>query len=424
MYQLIGTARAPEALDKIKVSTAAKKSCPITLPLWNWLDELQRFHVSVSPKLDPSQATFLDFAPTVDVPANVTRDVVLKCFCYLEGSTKLKVTFTNRDTREYVFYEVEVVATAPGIVEVITLEAPVRQSMKKVLTIENPFYSDQHHDEEDNDIVDIVFPDDHSYWTCAKSRDIRVSKLNGSSSSSGRGQSELSFELEYRPLVEHPGEESTVELELKCAQLGLYRYTLKLRATSPGISRVLYFNAPLGGSESQTFRFTNFVAHTSTDYRLGVTQANFFDVQAQVKAVACSSWDGAEVAVVVKFEPDALGEVRDTLTITSVDGGEYKCSLQAKSTPPLPQGPVVFSGTHELAFKNVFREALEFVFSVDNPNFSVNPAVQTIASKTSKPVTIKSVDGGSSSRTTGKLLVTCPKLPDMPPWVFYLEAKL
>lgn len=137
---------------------------------------------------------------------------------------------------------------------------------------------------------------------------------------------------------------------------------------------------------------------------------------------SCNSWDGTESSIQVKFEPEALGEIRDTLTLTS-GGSEYKCSLHGIATPPLPQGPFIFTQTQEIVFKNVFNEAHEFLFTSDNPHFVVTPRSQTVPAKGSKNVTIKRGDTDAMS-ITGKVLVTCLPLPDMPPWVFYLESNM
>ena len=55
--------------------------------------------------------------------------------CFVVSS---QVTFKNEQTLEYQFYFVQIKATAPGIISVIELSTPVRQSSSGMITISNP----------------------------------------------------------------------------------------------------------------------------------------------------------------------------------------------------------------------------------------------------------------------------------------------
>jgi hydrocephalus-inducing protein len=269
----------------------------------------------------------------------------------------------------------------------------------------------------------IAFGDIHNnnssnWWQCS-SPCVRV-RLVGDIT----GQPEGFVEVEYRPLLHHvPERIEEATLSLKSAQLGEYRYKLQLSTSPAGVERMLYFRVPLGRSQTQAFRFTSYnSAKTALDLKCIVQQPACFSVPALVKAEP-SGWDGVEQTVMIKFEPEALGEFRDTLVMSSDSCGEYKCTLQGQSIPPLPQGPYVFQSTQDIEFKNVFNLARDFHFTVDHPGFSVSAKVVTIPAKSGKVVTVKveKVDGASKP-FTGKLLVTCPALDAMPPWVYYLEA--
>jgi len=140
---------------------------------------------------------------------------------------------------------------------------------------------------------------------------------------------------------------------------------------------------------------------------------------------AAESFDGTEVSVAVTFEPEALGEVKDTLTISSDTGGEYSCALNGQCTPALPQGPFTMGkgGQADLSFKNVFDEQREFVFTCDHPAFTANNRTANIAAKTNQSIAVKFAGTESGSSVSAKLLVTCPALPKMPPWVYYLRGE-
>ena len=51
---------------------------------------------------------------------------------------KFIVTFKNESSGEYLFYKMQVQATEPDIIERIELISPIRESVTRVVTIENP----------------------------------------------------------------------------------------------------------------------------------------------------------------------------------------------------------------------------------------------------------------------------------------------
>ncbi|OQR91449.1 hydrocephalus-inducing protein [Achlya hypogyna] len=403
-YHLVGTAAEPEALGALTFTTPAKASLPIKLPLPNWLKKAaQVFHV-VTENVTKCASTFVQGADTITVPPNATREYGLKVFAYLEGPNEFKVTFTNAETGEYVFYTVLIDVTPPVVVETLVFHAPVRQSVKKLITVENPFPPST-----------LIQFDDKAFWSCS-APSVRVRRVGDMT-----GRTEGAFEVEYRPLL-HTTEPTEASLVLRSPQLGEYPYTLRLSTSPAGIEKILYFTVPLGGSQTQAFRFHTF-ASKPTDFKCTVAQPTFFNV-APVLKTDVTGWDGTEQTVTIKFEPEALGDIRDTLLVASDAGGEYKCTLQGQSIPPVPQGPFVFATTQDIEFKNVFNAPREFTFAVDNPGFTVNASTTTIGAKAAKVVTVKNVDTSSrQTPLTGKLLVTCPSLPDLPPWVFYLEGE-
>ncbi|OQR93153.1 hydrocephalus-inducing protein, partial [Thraustotheca clavata] len=405
-YNLIGTATEPEPLDNLQFKTPAKMSLPIKLAVSNWLKKSpQVFHV-VTENVSKCISTFAQGADTITIPPNASRDYGLKVFAYLEGTNEFKVTFTNNETGEYVFYNIHIEVTPPGIVDTLVFHAPVRQTVKKLITIENPFPAHT-----------IIQFDEKSFWSCSNSS-IRVRRVGEMT-----GRSEGAFEVEYRPLL-HVTEATEAQLLLKSPQLGDYPYKLQLTTSPAGIEKILYFSVPLGCSQTQAFRFSTFVSKP-TDFKCSVQQSTFFNVPALLK-VEPSGWDGTEQSITIKFEPEALGDIRDTIVVFSDTGGEYKCTLQGQSIPPLPQGPFIFATTQEIEFKNVFNVPRDFSFAIDGPGFTVNVTTISIPAKSAKVVLIKNVDTttGRQQPLAGKLLVTCPSLPELPPWVYYLEGEL
>lgn len=402
-YSLKGTASEPECSGTVTKEAPAKSSLTVPLRVDNWLQETQRFHVTIDLAEGTEPSTFLRGAETLDVPQNGTREYKLGFYAYKEGKTTGRVTFTNPKTGEFLFYDVELTATAPGVVETISLEAPVRQSVKRVVTVENPLPADSD--------ADVEFGEPVCDDPC-----VRVRVLGAMA-----GKPEGAFEVEYRPLLA-TDEPHEVNLKLASPALGDYTYKLRLNASVPGMEPSLQFKAALGAKHTQIFRFTNYVG-APTDYSCSVEKPEYFIVDPVVKAPASEGWDGTEVELEVAFEPEGLGSIRDTLTVQSATGGVFTCPLIGTSTMPRPQGPfpVADGGSVTVEFTNVFNDAREFRFVTDNPCFAVSAAAATVQAKKPQAVTVKYTPQ-EGARTAGKLQVTCPTAPDVPPWIYYLEG--
>lgn len=422
LYNVLGKATAPVSAGTLSLSTPAKKTLPIAVTVKNWLKLAQTFDVEIE-KTNASESVTAQGPPSITVQGGATRNYKLKLFSYTEGTASLVVRFKNPENGEYLNYDVNVIVTKATEVETLHFEAPVRQSLKKVITIENPFNAQRI----------VSFADKDNWWKCT-SPAIRVRQLTEIT-----GRPEGSYEVEYRPTL-HLDAPVEAFLTISFAELGEYTYKLVLATQPAGIERILHFKAPLGGSQIQSFAFTTF-SDKLADLACSVRETTFFSVPGTVKIDGSTGdWDGRSNVVQVKFEPEALGEVRDTLTLFAENVGEYKCTLQGVSVPPLPQGPFVFASTKDIEFRNVFSTPKEFEVMVDNPRFTLSTKTLSIPAKSSKVVTVKvdqSVAGGAATPAgaggkssslqatpsiTGKLFVSCPSHKELPSWVYYLES--
>jgi hydrocephalus-inducing protein len=180
----------------------------------------------------------------------------------------------------------------------------------------------------------------------------------------------------------------------------------------------------------QSFEFVAFTDQAS-ELTAAVQHAGSFSIPAVCKVEAAGDWEGKTHSIPIRFEPEAIGEVRDVLVLQSDTVGEYKCALHGVATPPLPQGPFVFAGSIDLEFKNVFSVPMEFDVITDSPLIILAAKTLSIPAKTAKTISVKvdaaAMASGSSKPTLGaltaKLFVSCPSMKELPPWVFYLEAQ-
>ena len=249
---------------------------------------------------------------------------------------------------------------------------------------------------------------------------------SSSSSCEMTGNPECNFEIEFRPLVVI-SEPKTVRLTIQSVELGEYHYDLILTSEAAASERALQFKASLGSSHIQTFRFKNMV-QSPTEYKCICGNPDAFEMEEKIMAPAAEDWEGTDVEFTISFEPIALGEVRDTLRIVSDVGGEFTCSLYGNGVAPRPQGPFMIAagGSTSIEFKNVFNDAREFSFVVDNPLFSVNVGSQKLDANKVVTLTVK-FDGPGDEKAdetiSGKLYVSCPELKELPPWIYYLSSK-
>jgi hydrocephalus-inducing protein len=423
LYALKGESSAPLLAAAVQVDAPAKATQAVALPLANWLPQgAQRLNVAIqrdapagsgTDSAAASTATF-EGTPTVDLPAGGTYDYVLKCRAYVEGSCGATVTFTNPESGEYVAHAVQLAVKAPGSMGTLTLEAAVRATAKHLITVDNPLPA----------TAPVTFADgDSAWWSCADPcvRLVRVGTM--------AGNSEGAFQVEYRPLACGAGGQAALSteavLEFRIAELGTYKYLLKLRSLPAAAEPSLRFEAPLGGFQADAFSFTSF-ARSAVTYAcaVGATGGACFDVASSLGVAASPTWDGTAARVSVRFEPQALGEVRDVLTLTPSDGtAPLRVKLHGVALRPQPQGPfdVAPGGARDVPVRNVFATDAEYVFTVDHPAFSVGSARATIKAKESANCSVKFA--GTGGEVSAKLFVSCPAKPDMPPWVFYLRGR-
>ncbi len=412
-WKLRGRAKAPdaEALPRnTKLSTPAKVNHIIPLLVKNWSNEAQKFDVEIIKQGDNNAAVFLRGGSIIGVPGAGEAQYKLNCLAYEVTEQPVQVRFSNPLNGEFIYYNFTVEFTKSQIFQTISLETMCRQSVRQIISIENPL----------PEKGPIVLQSE--WWNCT-SKEIRVKVLQEMS-----GAAETNIEVEFRPLVVR--RDYSADLVVQCEGLGEYRFKLLLNSTEAGLERSIHFKAPLGGTQSKMFRFSSYLTSAAPKFTCKVGKPLFFAVNSDYTAEVAKSWEGSKNSVEVVFEPEELGEVKDVLTLSSKDGGEFKCTLFGECTPPLPQGPFTIKpGSKEalkLKFKNVFNQRKKFVYTVDHPAFAVNPTGNDVDSKATTDISVTfdpaKAPADSPSIITGRLLISCASAPDIPPWIYYLNG--
>ncbi|KAJ3073687.1 hypothetical protein HDU99_001861 [Rhizoclosmatium hyalinum] len=274
-------------------------------------------------------------------------------YAYKEGVMNAKVIFKNETTQEYLFYNLVIKSTPPGVISTIDMTTAVRQTCVKDVIISNPLQTPV------------------TFNASCNHADINVPHVL-----TIQPKSDAVCTIEFLPLQP---KELTTRLSISSSELGVYQYDIKLLATVSAPERSLHFKVGLGGTQTQTLRFMSF-AKNKTEYTCRIDSPDF-SVEKSVMAPSASV-GGVEVCVDVTYEPSKLGDVRTQLLISSTSGGDYVCPLYGHCTTPRPQGPITIKvgATASVSFKNVFTTPASFSFVVDNPAFSVK-AQETIPPK-------------------------------------------
>lgn len=401
-FGLVGNASEPAPLsDTIERSFAAKEPHTESLQVTNWLKTTQRFTVTVERPDEPS--TFISYNETFDVSGMQTKEYKMTFNAFKEGTTELKVTFTNPKTGEYVFYELQYTAESAKVLASIPMETRVREPMSHAITLENPL----------DQTVTLTS-------TCASEVVSVPAELQLAP------RSDAVCNITYSPLLAE--ETPDARLTFTGEELGDFCYDLQLKALPAGMEKPdLHFKTPLGSSQAQTFRFTSFLQGKGTDFKCTISDKANFEVEPVVKAEAAPDANGVEVSVELVFSPSSVGEFPCELVVESADAGKYQVAMYGHSIAPQPQGPhsIKAGGSAKIEFQNVFDEQKQFNFVCDNPAFTCK-AGESIAAKkkTTIDVAFKPVAEGDEPlpKVIHASLYVQIVGSELSAWKFYLEG--
>jgi hydrocephalus-inducing protein len=448
LYELVGLAAEPECTEKLEIETPAKKPHTVTLKITNWLSAPQKLNVTVDLIQKACPATFVIVANATEVGPNGTKEFPVRFLSFMEGNSKARITFTNPESKEYCYYELNAKTLMGEVLETFNIEAPIRQTARLILPIENPLPPDV-----PIKMGSVQKPQE--WWTC-DSKYIRINELLNIS-----GQREGTYEIEYRPLKLSPQPTEHL-ITIITQELGTFKYKIITKSSPSLLKQSLKFETSLGNIQTEPFLFRAYNS-AKTDYQCAVTKGDIFNVQKSLPLEAITDprqqWEGNETRLPIQFEPNEIGLFYDKLTIKSAEFGDYECELIGNCLPPIPTGPYSMETGMppiEIVFRNVFTTNCNWSATIDSTAFKiVNPATAnnfTVNSKTESKVVIAFEPkeehllalANSSSNTAGgdlvalatqlanagnnmitaKLFISCLSKPEIPSWVYYLRGKI
>ncbi|XP_032984537.1 hydrocephalus-inducing protein homolog [Rhinolophus ferrumequinum] len=401
LYALHGTSELPKAVAIISREVPCKTPYTELLPINNWLNKPQRFRVIVEmlkPEKQDLTVTLkgLDY---IDVLSGSKKDYKLNFFSHKEGLYSAKVIFRNEATNEFLYYMVSFRVIPSGVIKIIEMVSPIRQSTSASIKVENPLpYS-------------VTF-----------SMDCRAPDISLPSQFVVPANSEGTFSFEFQPLR---AGETYGRLVLHNSDLGYYQYELNLKANPALPEKPVHCQAVLGSGQSVFAKIINYTRQ-KTEYYCRTDCPDFHTEK--VISAAPGAQGGTEVSVEIYFEPSHLGETKGLLSLSSLTGGEYSIPLFGVALPPKPQGPFMIRAGYNIVipFKNVFYQTVTFSFIVENPAFSIR-AVDSVRPKKINNITVYFEGNPSGSKTpiTSKLIVACPPGEGRETgvkWVYYLKG--
>jgi hypothetical protein len=195
----------------------------------------------------------------IDVPGLLQRECKLKFYSYVEGAFKAKIILTNEETKEFQFFKVAIKALQADVFGKASIEASVRSSVSHSFSIDNSLSADV------------------TLKCSSNNADVRVPQTLLLPARSTR-----TLDVKYRPLLAGQG---NAKIEASCAELGTFVFDVTVKAAAAGADRSLSFRAPLGTTDTQTFRFNHLLADKA-DYKVTVDGADFVVDSATVAAPA------------------------------------------------------------------------------------------------------------------------------------------
>jgi hydrocephalus-inducing protein len=389
-------------------------------------------------------------ASAVDVPAGGQREYRLTVVPHTEGDFDVPVTLTAARTGEFSRRIVRVKAGPAAMLETVTLEGLVRQTARRTVAVVNPFAGLP------------TGPDSITFDEPVCSRgDVRVTWVRRPSASERDG----ALAIDYRPnaptasataggaaattsavspRASHAFEEA--EVVLKSAELGTFRYQLRLRAVPAGAAAPMRFRAALGAWQKHTFTFSHFeqaaasyaatiegagagafvVGDAAEDPATAAAASSASSAAAAISAPAASSWEGVRVTVPIAFVPSAVGKSPAELILRAASGAEHRVRLSGTGEPPAPAGPFYCEpgASIQLPFRNPFAEARDFTAASDSPHLTVDADIGSIGGRNTATVSVECNEAASGAQVAmGKVVVTCVSEPHLPPWVFYVRGE-
>ena len=211
LYNLKGIATAPQSEGLIQETVQARKQKNFIVNVHNWAKQTQRFEASWKVEGSPDSSLFIRGATIFDIAGESYKEYKLNFLALRAGVYKFNVTFKEKVTGEYIFYQFAVTVEESKEIEKFELVSSVREQVSQAIVIENPT-----NEEVKINKSQFVFANEYVEVT---PDEITV-----------KAHESREFNVNFRPLIIS---ESQCEMVLKNPQLGEFKYNLLLKGIAP-----------------------------------------------------------------------------------------------------------------------------------------------------------------------------------------------
>ncbi|KAF5288916.1 hypothetical protein FQA39_LY03795 [Lamprigera yunnana] len=419
LYDLIGNTTSPLVFDKLIRQISCKTIHDEVLEVRNWLKNPQTFHVITENFMSKKILYKITSNPTIEVLGQSSRNYTWSIYVLNEGILDLRVVFQNKETGEYLHYEITLTIEKCQSLEEITLTTNVRQPVVYSLLLENPLKKP----------VTYILKSSSTELIHVKSQIVQPS-------------CQEKCLITYKPL--NIGE-TEAHIDFVSTDLGTYPYDFKLVAKPPIPEMQINFVAKLGEVVDQYAKITNTTKSTAT-FEATVTH-NLLKLMIRLiyfqfahpslfylsKNLTVRS--EATKEFLISFDPNEIGLINSTLILCSPNTGCYIYTLKGECEVPKPLGPffILPGNSVAITFRNPFNESKEFRISVEPAIFSIsNSDKQTVKSKAELKILVSLLPLKNLTilidhkyAITGRLSIqpTHPSFSHIK-WVYYLQGDL
>ncbi|CAH2004217.1 unnamed protein product [Acanthoscelides obtectus] len=399
LYDLTGTAQPPLIVDNITREIPCKKLHKETLKVENWLNRQQTFTVKTELISTPTIKSIYRVTgkEVIALPPNATKKYNWNIYVVNEEPLKFRVTFTNPDTKEYLCYEISLKLLPSGPLDAIYIETCLRELKKVTIKLENPIN------------IPVTF------FNECRLPDILYKKVV-----TIPPHSTHNLELCYFPIKV---DNSRWNFEVKSDELGMFIYSLNVKANPPLVEKVVRFETELGEKSFASVSLRN-------NFMVPVELNGKFENPAFLLESSTATLPGEEGRYVFCFEPFELGITKCKAVLSSPMTGDFIYPLTGECTPPKPKGPYTIrsGGMIAVNFTNPFLETKEFHFTCDNKDFLLRNNEEEIRGRKSTNIIVTFVSSrlehtSLACPSTAKMTVKCldPELHHIT-WLYYLQG--
>lgn len=224
LYSLKGVATAPQSEGTITETVEAKKPKNFIVKVPSWSNKTAAFNASWEIEGETDPALFIRGAKTFYHSGVNEYEYKLNFLALHAGSYKFVVTFKEKETGEYCFYNFTVTVEESKEVQNLELVSEVRESCSQGIVIENPTA-------DDIKINRTMFTVSNEYIEITPEEFVI------------KAQDAREFYVNFRPLIVS---ESQSDVILKNPTLGEFKYALQLKGIPNQSQRSLAFKCSLG----------------------------------------------------------------------------------------------------------------------------------------------------------------------------------